>query len=231
MELGLTQEELAERVGDAVRQAEISRLEHDKVSLPRRPRLEQLAKALDLPIGLLLSSSGWVGAEHIEAEDSDGTAALAAREEHLETLNADLQETIGELWATREEYRVRAEHLQQEVEHVSTDHERLAASFDGIEDAVVVVDAAGTVLFHNAAWEVVARRHGADFMLVNERGEPIPPPDHPFQRAARGEEFRFDVVMRGGGTTATYTAHGRAIVTETGDRLGVVTIQDCDDDL
>jgi len=64
--LGLTQEELAERVGDGVRQAEISRLEHDKVSLPRRPRLEQLAKALDLQVGHLLASSGWTGAEHLD---------------------------------------------------------------------------------------------------------------------------------------------------------------------
>jgi transcriptional regulator with XRE-family HTH domain len=67
IELGLTQEELAERVGDGVRQAEISRLERDRVTLPRRGRLEQIAQALDVPMGELLARSGWVGAQEQEA--------------------------------------------------------------------------------------------------------------------------------------------------------------------
>lgn len=63
MDLGLTQEELAERVGDGMRQAEISRLERDRVGLPRRNRMEQIARALDVPLGVLLARSGWVGAQ------------------------------------------------------------------------------------------------------------------------------------------------------------------------
>jgi len=62
-ELGLTQEQVANRIGESVRQAEISRLEHDHVTLPRRERLEQLAAALDLELGVLLARSGWVGAD------------------------------------------------------------------------------------------------------------------------------------------------------------------------
>ena len=77
MELGLTQEELAERVGDGVRQAEISRLERDRVTLPRRARLEQIAQALQLPLGVLLARSGWVGAE----EAFEPAATLAERDE------------------------------------------------------------------------------------------------------------------------------------------------------
>lgn len=42
VELGLTQEQLADRVGDTMRQSEMSRLESDRVSLPRRDRLESL---------------------------------------------------------------------------------------------------------------------------------------------------------------------------------------------
>jgi len=61
-ELNLTQEELAERVGDGIRQAGISRLEHDRIGLPRRERLARIAKALDLPLGVLLVQSGWMGA-------------------------------------------------------------------------------------------------------------------------------------------------------------------------
>lgn len=71
MELNLTQEELAERVGDGVRQSEISRLERNRVTLPRRRRMEELAAALDIPVGLLLARSGWVGAEVIDGEDPE----------------------------------------------------------------------------------------------------------------------------------------------------------------
>lgn len=62
MELGLTQEALAERVGEAVRQSEISRLELGYVSLPRRSRLEAIARALEVTPGYLLVASGWIEA-------------------------------------------------------------------------------------------------------------------------------------------------------------------------
>ncbi len=65
MDLGLTQEQLAERVGEGVRQAEISRLEQDRVSLPRRQRLEAIATALGVSIGDLLVTTGWIDAEHV----------------------------------------------------------------------------------------------------------------------------------------------------------------------
>lgn len=66
LELNLTQEQLAERVGDGVRQSEISRLERNRITLPRRHRMEDLAAALDIPLGVLLARSGWAGAEAIE---------------------------------------------------------------------------------------------------------------------------------------------------------------------
>jgi transcriptional regulator with XRE-family HTH domain len=64
--LGLSQEALADRVAargdEAFRQSDVSRLERGAVALPRRPRLEHLAAALDLPLGELLALSGWSGA-------------------------------------------------------------------------------------------------------------------------------------------------------------------------
>jgi transcriptional regulator with XRE-family HTH domain len=65
-ELALTQEELAERIGEGVRQAEVSRLERDRIGLPRRARLERIATALELPLGELLARSGWAGADTVE---------------------------------------------------------------------------------------------------------------------------------------------------------------------
>jgi len=86
LELGLTQEHLAGRMGYSVRQAEISRLEHDRVTLPRRERLEQLAKALDLELGVLLASSGWVGVDR----------TIAPAEPSPETHPGDLEDVLDE---------------------------------------------------------------------------------------------------------------------------------------
>ena len=69
VELGLTQEQLADRIGIGVRQSEVSRLEHDRISLPRRQRLEQIALALDVSLGELLARSGWAEAEQEFSED------------------------------------------------------------------------------------------------------------------------------------------------------------------
>ena len=67
LELGWSQEELAERVaahGDpAFRQSDVSRLERGKVGLPHRDRLARIAAVLDLTPGELLVRSGWAGAE------------------------------------------------------------------------------------------------------------------------------------------------------------------------
>jgi transcriptional regulator with XRE-family HTH domain len=60
MDLGLSQEQLAERIGGTASQAEISRLERGQVMLPRRGRMEALAAALDISLGALLVHSGWL---------------------------------------------------------------------------------------------------------------------------------------------------------------------------
>lgn len=62
-DLGLTQEQLAERMVSEVRQAEIPRLEHGHVALPRRQRLEDIAQALEVSIGELLIRTGWMTEE------------------------------------------------------------------------------------------------------------------------------------------------------------------------
>jgi transcriptional regulator with XRE-family HTH domain len=61
---GLTQEQLAERIGDNIRQSHISQLEKDIVKFPRRERLEAIAEALDVTLGDLLISTGWLEIEH-----------------------------------------------------------------------------------------------------------------------------------------------------------------------
>ena len=68
LELGWTQEELAQRIGDGVRQADVSRLERGGVGLPRRERLMSIAAALELTPGELLVRSGWAGASGLAAQ-------------------------------------------------------------------------------------------------------------------------------------------------------------------
>jgi|GEM_PF-4199908 len=72
IELGWTQDELAERIstnGEYVRQSEISRIENGRVALPRRERLLRLAEVLELPAGELLACSGWAGANVLLQEN------------------------------------------------------------------------------------------------------------------------------------------------------------------
>jgi transcriptional regulator with XRE-family HTH domain len=56
-ELGLTQTELAARIkgrsGDTVSQQRITDIEHDRFGVPRRPILNQLARALKLDLDVL----------------------------------------------------------------------------------------------------------------------------------------------------------------------------------
>ncbi len=94
MDLGLTQEALAERIGPTVRQAEISRLERGQVTMPHRKRMEQIAAALDVSLGTLLHCSGWL--THDEREEVDAGDALEWSEPELATRRelSELRETL-----------------------------------------------------------------------------------------------------------------------------------------
>jgi len=96
-ELGLTQEALAERISDGLRQADISRLENDHVTLPRRARLEKIAKALELPVGQLLAHSGWTGAEaQFSSEPGEVPAPLPVELKALEETVAQVHDLVHE---------------------------------------------------------------------------------------------------------------------------------------
>ena len=82
-DLGLTQEQLAERIGEGVRQSDISRLERDQMSLPRRDRLQQIAASLDLSIGDLLVLTGWMDDQHRRSLDDGATPAQTAKDDSV----------------------------------------------------------------------------------------------------------------------------------------------------
>jgi transcriptional regulator with XRE-family HTH domain len=93
-DLGLTQEELADRIGGSATQAEVSRLERGMIMLPRRDRLNALA--LEVTHGSLLLRSGWLICEEQAEVD-----CLAARGQHLDPpANTDMLGEVTQLHRT-----------------------------------------------------------------------------------------------------------------------------------
>jgi transcriptional regulator with XRE-family HTH domain len=143
--LGLTQEELADRIGDGVRQAEVSRLECDRVALPRRRRLERIAAALDVPVGELLAAAGWSGADGAfrpptpAAEEPAALSVPAPPEaddppvvHHLPSMT-DLRHAL-----------IRAQELHWQTEQLLGTSRDLAARFDAGQSARRHPRSAGT---------------------------------------------------------------------------------------
>jgi transcriptional regulator with XRE-family HTH domain len=98
-DLGLTQEELADRIGGSVRQAEISRLEGNRIALPRRDRLEAIANALDVSLGELLVRSGWMTNGDRLAAAVLNVEALASRDLLFPQSVADLADIVADVQA------------------------------------------------------------------------------------------------------------------------------------
>lgn len=72
VEMGMSQEELAERIGPDVRQSDVSRLERGKILFPRLERLNQIASALGISVGALLIEAGWFTDEEIARANALG---------------------------------------------------------------------------------------------------------------------------------------------------------------
>ncbi|MEJ7901303.1 MAG: helix-turn-helix transcriptional regulator [Thermomicrobiales bacterium] len=82
-ELGLTQEQFAELLGEGVRQSEVSRLERGHVSLPRRERLLRIGEVLDIPVGELLMLSAWAEGGKTLPPRTESRLGLPAAEHRL----------------------------------------------------------------------------------------------------------------------------------------------------
>lgn len=151
MELGWSQEELAERIStddEYVRQSEISRIESGRVALPRRRRLELLAIALDIPLGELLAHSGWAGAN--EAFDSHpvmlskhGSAVDVAerggRAQQFSTAQAGASSGMSEYRAriapaadSERARNMRLQRLRETTEEIQKQFERNRHSFESM---------------------------------------------------------------------------------------------------
>jgi len=231
--LGLTQEQLAERVGEGVRQSEISRLEHDRVLLPRRLRMEQIAQALDVPVGVLLLKSGWTGAEGISDGPGSGAAGEGqagagiqevpvGRVDRLQTENEALRAAIDRLHA-------QADVRDSALAVVEALVGQLRAVLNGVYDAVVVVNRRGLIVLENTAYAVFSATHTDTPVMLDVQGVRIPDTDLPLDRAANGERFSMIFGVEHDGARQTYQAHGQPVSTVGGGLLGVLTIQAAND--
>jgi transcriptional regulator with XRE-family HTH domain len=131
-ELGLTQEQLADRIslqGCEIRQSDISRLERDQISLPRYERLSAIATALGISVGEMLARSGWIEqTSSVSIHVAPVLAPAPARppapvHEPVRAANGPLDDVIGALRATlSRSQQIRAE--SQELRRRSMERRR-----------------------------------------------------------------------------------------------------------
>jgi transcriptional regulator with XRE-family HTH domain len=112
LELGLRQEQLAARIGGGVRQSEVSRLERDRVTPPRRERFVRTTAALDLPLGQMLAASGregfqtprafLSGAERTELRARAAVGGLHRARERLRQTHQETEVVLAAIRVQRE---------------------------------------------------------------------------------------------------------------------------------
>jgi transcriptional regulator with XRE-family HTH domain len=231
VELGLTQEQLAELVGGGVRQAEISRLEHDRVTLPRRQRLEQISRALDVPLGELLARSGWVGAEAI------GTASvpadnevdlLQARNDELEVRAEQLESTVDILAATNVDLRSQVVQLESDARRTEREQEFLKSVLDGVTDPVVVVGERGEVVAENAAFIDLRNGHDGMTRIMTPDGHPIVGALGSFRPSDQEADFSTTIIVANDDDARSWhEVHVKPMSLEGGDRISVITVKEC----
>ncbi len=160
---------------------------------------------------------------------------LQATNEELETLNEELQATIEELNTSNSDLEARGNELQslsisleEEKQRSDREREQLEVILVGMGDAVLVVNSEGKQLLSNKAYaQLFGSNDGAEEMVANEKGEPLPADATPQARVARGETFSMTFTLPSlDGTPRWCEAIGKPVSEEGHGRLGVVVIRD-----
>ena len=92
LELGLSQTEVAERLGAEMQQSDISRIERGRARSPRPQLLMSLARVLDISIVDLMADAGWLRPDerdHYAAVGTGSRPANASFAKDAETQQAD----------------------------------------------------------------------------------------------------------------------------------------------
>jgi two-component system CheB/CheR fusion protein len=124
---------------------------------------------------------------------------LITSNEELEALAEEQRVTLEELNRTNRELDARSRQLQQLSESLEqqrqaseTERARLSAVLLSVGDPIVVVDAHGTPVLANPAYDRVFAQGPSPFLALDASGRLLLPDEHPLQRAARGESFTLE---------------------------------------
>jgi two-component system CheB/CheR fusion protein len=176
-----------------------------------------------------------VGHEEAEAtaeEVKTLNEELQSTNEELVTLNEELEATVEELHAANEDLQARTTELTDAVASESEQRKaaeagraRMEAVLLSIAHAVLIVDAAGTMLFTTDAYTQFFGDPNGKLMAQDMAGHTLSAEDSPVQRTTRGERFRMNVILRTkDGVQRHFEAEGRPIESGRGGSIGGVLI-------
>jgi len=127
---------------------------------------------------------------HAHADTADirtRNVALQATNDAIDSRNADLEATVAEVERANGALQAHRVGVQELAAVLEAERAQFAVILAGLEDAVLVVDQAGTPLRRNAAY--VHLFSDAVVAPDDARGRPLAPDQTPQARAARGETF------------------------------------------
>ena len=170
------------------------------------------------------------GREEVETLNEE----FQATNEELETLNEELTASVEELRVANEdlaartdELRLQTAALEEQKRHGEEEHNRLQSVLASLGDAVVAVDRQGEDLLTNPAYDRLFGAKGATVEPEDLAGLPLPRPEWPQQRAARGERFRMEfAVSDPDGSRRWFEAVAEPLTSQDPTWGGVVAIRD-----
>lgn len=153
---------------------------------------------------------------------------LQSTNEEMETLNEELKATIEELSLSNEDLDARSQELAAQRAASEEGAAQMAAILASMGDAVVVVNAAGSPLRTNAAYDALLANTDGPFIPHDEQGQPLPAEVTPEARAARGESFSLQfVVPAADGSRRWFEANGQPLRSHAeGAERGVIVIRE-----
>lgn len=143
--MGLTQEQLASRIGGVVRQSDISRLESDRIGLPRRERLQCIASALEVSVNDLLMCSV-VGAtlpeQSLATQRPNSLRHVTSRSGSMESQHQ--LDRAGTNQQRLSELQEQSRSLRQRIVAVEQNLSMLIEEFNALQHEITVIAQQGT---------------------------------------------------------------------------------------
>jgi len=141
---------------------------------------------------------------HAHADTADirtRNVALQATNDAIDSRNADLEATVAEVERANGALQAHRVGVQGLAAVLEAERAQFAVILAGLEDAVLVVDQAGTPLRRNAAY---VHLFGEAVVAPDDaRGRPLAPDQTPQARAARGETFSLSFSLATGAPSLT----------------------------